>query len=46
MSFEVGMKYPISDAVYEWITRDLNRLGLVGSLAQSRSNEAIVPFDL
>jgi hypothetical protein len=46
MSFEVGMGYPVSDAVYSWIAGDLKRLGLVGSLAHSRSNEAVVLFDV
>jgi hypothetical protein len=46
MPFEVGQRYPISDVVYSWIARDLKRLGLVGSLAYSRSGGAVVSFDI
>lgn len=46
MPLEVGGRYPISDAVYDWIAHDLKRLGLVGSLASHRSSEICVPWDL
>lgn len=32
MSFEVGTRRPVADAVYDWLARDLKRLGLAGPL--------------
>lgn len=46
MSFELGGRYPVSDVVYRWIAHDLKRLGLVGTLARIRSNDAFVSWDL
>ena len=32
MSFELGQRSPVADAVYDWLVRDLERLGLAGPL--------------
>jgi hypothetical protein len=46
MSFEVGMRHPITDVVYGWLAQDLKRIGLIGGLAWSRSDNAVPPFDM
>lgn len=46
MSFEIGARYPVSDAVYRWLVHDLRRLGLAGALTRIRSAGAVSPWDL
>lgn len=46
MGFEVGERYPVSHVVYKWLAQDLKRIGLVGGLAWSRQESAVVPFDM
>jgi hypothetical protein len=46
MGFEAGKRYPVSHVVYSWLAQDLKRLGLVGGLAWSRQESAVVPFDM
>jgi hypothetical protein len=46
MGFEVGERYPVSHVVYKWLAQDLQRIGLVGGLAWSRQESAVVPFDM
>jgi hypothetical protein len=42
MSFEVGMRSPVADAVYDWLARDLKRLGLAGPLDGKASDARTV----
>jgi hypothetical protein len=42
MSFEVGRSRPLADAVYAWLARDLERLGLAGRLDGRTSDEHTV----
>jgi hypothetical protein len=46
IAFEVGKRYPVSHIVYNWLAQDLKRIGLVGGLAWSRQESAVVPFDM
>jgi hypothetical protein len=46
IAFEVGKHYPVSHVVYKWLAQDLKRIGLVGGLAWSRQESAVVPFDM
>jgi hypothetical protein len=46
IGFEVGKRYPVSHVVYKWLAQDLKRIGLVGGLAWSRQESAVVPFDM
>ena len=46
IAFEVGKRYPVSHVVYKWLAQDLKRIGLVGGLAWSRQESAVVPFDM
>jgi hypothetical protein len=45
MSFGVGERYAVSDGVYNWLARDLQRVGLVGRLAAHGSVHATVRWE-
>jgi hypothetical protein len=46
MSFEVGERYPVADATYDWLAHDLKRLGLGGSLTRGPATTPLLAWDL
>jgi hypothetical protein len=46
MTFELGQQRPVADIVYNWLSSDLQRLGLADALDHSAGRDAMTLWDL
>jgi hypothetical protein len=46
MPFEIGSRYCVSDVVYSWLIKDLERLGMASRGSHARSGDAVIWFDV
>lgn len=46
MAFELGSRFPVQEAVHDWLTRDLHRLGLTRTFASHTTGDVAPPWQL
>jgi Restriction endonuclease len=46
MALALGSRFPVQEAVYDWLTRDLHRLGLTRTFASHTTGDVAPPWQL